>query len=147
MALSGLNAFPYADTKAEVEKQAANMIFYNRDHVDAILSALPRHEKSLETDMKTITDPKSKASWVRRDLRSFRNFPLGGKPLEMLIAFVKDESRPIDQRVIAAEALGWYRIYYNKASIVAALKDYKPQDASLANELEKTLVRLQGKNR
>ena len=147
VSLGGLDAFPYADTKAEVEKQAAQMNLYDRAHVDAILRSLVRQEKGMETDMKTITDPKSKASWVRRDLRNFRNFPVGGKPLEMLINFVKDDSRPIDQRLIAAEALGWYRLYHDKESIIAALKDYQPQDASLNNELKKTIARLKGKNR
>jgi hypothetical protein len=147
VSLGGLDAFPYADTKAEIEKQAAQMNLYDRTHVDAILSALVRQEKGMETDIKTITDPKSKPSWVRRDLRIFRNFPVGGKPLEMLINFVKDDSRPIDQRLLAAEALGWYRLYYDKASIIAAMKDYKPQDASLANEIQKTIARLEGKNR
>lgn len=147
VSLGGLDAFPYADTKAEIEKQVAQMNLYDRTHVDAILSALVRQEKGMETDIKTITDPKSKPSWVRRDLRIFRNFPVGGKPLEMLINFVKDDSRPIDQRLLAAEALGWYRIYYDKASIIAAMKEYKPQDASLANEIQKTIARLEGKNR
>ena len=145
--MGGLDAFPYADIKAEVEKQAAQMIFYDRTHVRAILDAIPRQEKGMETDIKTITDPNSKPSWVNRDLRNFRNFPTGGKPLEMLIAFVKDDSRRMDHRVIAAEALGWYYMFHDKESIIAALKDYKPQDAGLANEIQKTIARLEGKNR
>ena len=143
----GLDAFPYADTKAEIERQAAQLTWFDRSHVDAILEQLPRQEKSMETDIQTITDPKSKASWVRRDLRTFRNHPVGGKPLETLIRFVKDESRPADQRVIAAEVLGWYYMYHDKASIVSALKDIKTRDEVLMNEIRKSIARLEGKNR
>ena len=145
--MGGLDAFPYDMTKAEVEKQAAKMNLYDRSHVNAILSAIPRQQEGMERDLKTITDPKSKPSWVDRDLRIFRNFPTGGKPLEMLIAFVKDESRNIDHRVLAAEVLGWYNMYYDKASIVSALKDYKTKDDALKNEIKKTIARLEGKNR
>ena len=145
--IGGLDAFPYADTRAEIEKQAARLTLFNRSHVDAILKQLPRQEKSMETDIQTITDPKSKASWVRRDLRIFRNHPVGGKPLEMLIRFVKDESRPADQRLIAAEVLGWYYMYHDKGSIISALKEIKTGDDVLMNEIQKSIARLEGKNR
>lgn len=144
---NGMDAYPYAETKAEIEKQAAGLNLYHRAHVDAILNLLERSEKGMERDIQTITDPKSKASYVRRDLRIFRNHPTGGKPLQMLIDFVKDESRPIDQRVIATEALGWYNMYHNKAIIIEAMKEVNATDETLKKEVEKTIARLEGKNR
>lgn len=144
---NGMDAYPYAETKAEIEKQAAGLNLYHRAHVDAILNLLERSEKGMERDIQTITDPKSKASYVRRDLRIFRNHPTGGKPLQMLIDFVKDESRPIDQRVIATEALGWYNMYHNKAIIIEAMKEINATDETLKKEVEKTIARLEGKNR
>jgi len=145
--MGGLDAFPYDMTKAEVEKQVTKMNLYDRTHVEAILSAIPRQEQAMERDLKTITDPSSKPSWVSRDIRTFRNSPIGGKPLEMLIAFVKDDSRNIKHRVLAAEVLGWYNMYYDKASIISALKEYQTPDADLMNEIKKTIARLEGKNR
>ena len=145
--MGGLDAFPYADTQAEIKKQASKLNLYDRTHVNDILEALPRQEKSMEADIETITNPNSKASYVRRDLRTFRNHPTGGKPLEMLLAFVKDESRPIDQRIIAAEVLGWYNLYHDKATIVASLKETKANDEALKNEIQKSIARLEGKNR
>ena len=65
----------------------------------------------------------------------------------MLIAFVKDESRPTDQRLIAAAVLGWYNMYHDKASIIRSLKEIQTNDAALKNEIEKSIVRLEGKNR
>ena len=145
--LGGIDAFPYADIKAEVEKQVASMTLYDRTHVNAILEQLPRQEQSMEMDIKTITDPKSKPSYVSRDLRTFRNHPVGGKALDMLLAFLKDESRPIDQRIIAVEVLGWYNLYHNKASIIASLKETNANDEALKNEIQKSIARLEGKNR
>ena len=123
------------------------MTLYNRDHVDAMLAQLPRQEKSMGRDIETITNPKSKASYVRRDLRTFRNHPVGGKALDMLLAFVKDESRPVDQRIIATEVLGWYNLYHNKAIIINSLKETKANDEALKKEIQKSIVRLEGKNR
>ena len=145
--MGGIDAFPYVDVKAEIEKQTASMTLYNREHVDALLAQLPRQEKSMERDIETITNPKSKASYVRRDIRTFRNHPVGGKPLDMLLAFVKDESRPVDQRIIATEALGWYNLYHDKARIIASLKETKANDEALKKEIQKSIARLEGKNR
>ena len=145
--MGGIDAFPYADVKAEIEKQTAGMMLYNCEHVDALLAQLPRQEKSMERDIETITNPKSKASHVRRDIRTFRNHPVGGKPLDMLLAFVKDESRPVDQRIIATEALGWYNLYHDKARIIASLKETKANDEALKKEVQKSIARLEGKNR
>ena len=145
--MGAIDAFPYADVKAEIEKQTASMTLYNREHVDALLAQLPRQEKSMERDIETITNPKSKASHVRRDIRTFRNHPVGGKPLDMLLAFVKDESRPVDQRIIAIEALGWYNLYHDKARIIASLKETKANDEALKKEIQKSIARLEGKNR
>lgn len=145
--LGGIDAFPYADVKAEIEKQTAGMTLYNCDHVDALLAQLPRQEKSMERDIETITNPASKASYVRRDLRTFRNHPVGGKPLDTILSFVKDESRPTDQRIIAAEVLGWYNFYHDKASIIASLKEIQASDEALKKEIQKSIARLEGKNR
>jgi hypothetical protein len=38
-------------------------------------------------------------------------------------------------------------MYHDKASIIATLKEYKAQDAGLANEIQKSIARLEGKNR
>ena len=143
----GLNAFPHAETKAEIERQAKEWTLYDRSHVDDILKQLTRNEKSMERDMQTISDLSSKPSDVRQNLRVFRNHPIGGKPLEVLIAFLKDTSRPTDQRLIVAEALGWYNMYHDKKSIVSALKGIESDDAALRNEIRKSIARLEGKSR
>jgi hypothetical protein len=65
----------------------------------------------------------------------------------MIINFVKDESRPSDLRLVAAEVLGWYNLYHDKASIVSALQTIQTDDKTLMNEIRKSIARLEGKNR
>ncbi len=143
----GVDAFPHDLIKAELMKQASEMTLYNFDHVYYLSDLIKRNEESMKRDIETITNPESKPSHVRRDLRIFRNFPVGGKVLEMLLDFVKDESRPMDQRIIAAEVFGWYNIYYDKASIVSALKKIETDNVDLKNEILKSIARLESKNR
>lgn len=144
--MAGLNTFPHADTKAEIQKQLEQMNLYDVTHADAILDALPRHETSIETDIRTITDPKSKESHVIRDLRLFRNQPVV-HILGTLLDVLKDESRPAIQRLTTAEVLGWYNMYHDKANIISSLKKIKSNDKVLMNEIQKTIARLEGKNR
>ena len=143
----GVDAFPYDIIQAELKKQASEMTLFNADHVNALADLIQRNENGMIRDIETITNPDSKPSHVRRDLRIFRNFPVGGKPLEMLLNFVKDESRPMDQRIIAAEVFGWYGLYYEKESIISTLKEIKTDNAGLANEIQKSIARLESKNR
>ena len=145
--INGLDAFPYADVKAEIEKQVASMTLYNRDHVDALLDQLVRNEKSMERDIETITNPASKASYVRRDLRTFRNHPVGGKPLDAILAFLSDDNRPVDQRVIAAEVLGWYSLYHAKSDVIDSLRRIHADNDALKKEIQKSIARLESKNR
>ena len=143
----GVDSFPYDIIRAELEKQASEMTLYNSEHVNALADLIKRSEDGMIRDIATITNPDSKPSHVRRDLRIFRNFPVGGKPLEMLLDFVKDESRPMDQRIIAAEVFGWYGLYYEKEGIISTLKEIRTDNAELANEIQKSIARLESKNR
>jgi len=119
---------------------------FNRNHVDKILEQLPRNKNVMESDINTIKDPNSKESYVLRDLRQFRNEPTK-RILDTILDVLKSESRPNTQRVIAAEVLGWYNMYYDKASIVSSLKEITTNDEALMNEIQKTISRLEGKNR
>ena len=143
----GVDSFPYDIIRAELEKQASEMTLYNSEHVNALADLIKRSEDGMIRDIATITNPDSKPSHVRRDLRIFRNFPVGGKPLEMLLNFVKDESRPMNQRIIAAEVFGWYGLYYEKEGIISTLKEIRTDNAELANEIQKSIARLESKNR
>jgi hypothetical protein len=53
----------------------------------------------------------------------------------------------MDQRMIAAEVFGWYNLYYEKEGINSALKEIKTENVELANEIQKSIARLESKNR
>ena len=142
----GLDAFDPDAIKAEMEKQANALPLFDRKHVDNILEQLPRNKQTMENDIATITNPNSKESHVLRDLRLFRNEPTK-RILGTLLDVLKAESRPNTQRIIAAEVLGWYNMYYDKTSIISSLKEIKTNDEALMNEIQKTIARLEGKNR
>ena len=138
----GLDAFDPDAIKAEMEKQSNALPLFDRKHVDQ----LPRNKQTMENDIATITNPNSKESHVLRDLRLFRNEPTK-RILGTLLDVLKAESRPNTQRIIAAEVLGWYNMYYDKTSIISSLKEIKTNDEALMNEIQKTIARLEGKNR
>lgn len=144
--LAGLDAFDYQQVIKVVEEHAAKHTWYNRERVDALLKQLPLKEKSMKSSLELIGDPKAKLRDVRTDLRSFRNFPVIAV-FEPLIALIKDENRAMELRMIAAEVLGWYGLYYDKDTLITKLKEVKTTDAALNEELAKSIKRLESKNR
>ena len=59
-----------------------------------------------------------------------------------LVKLVKDETEPLNIRVVVAEALGWYTVAYNRAWIVKQLRDYHPAEPELQDEVTRTVGRL-----
>ena len=47
----------------------------------------------------------------------------------------------------AAETLGWYNLYYNKADIIKELNTFRTSNQKLMNEVTKTINRLKSQNR
>lgn len=144
--LAGIDAWDYASTQKEIETQVSEYTLYNSEYVNAILKQIDNAAKSAVKDREIIDDPKSKTSWIYTELSRYRNHPTHGG-VEMLISFLKDENRPMELRLVAAETLGWYTMYHEKDSIIAKLKAYDAPDKKLANEVSKTINRLQSKNR
>ena len=50
-------------------------------------------------------------------------------------------------RILAAETLGWYNLYYNKADIIKELNTFRTSNQKLMNEVTKTINRLKSQNR
>ena len=64
-----------------------------------------------------------------------------------LLSVVKDENREEELRIASAEALGWYNLFYDKASIIKELEALRTPKKEVMNEVAKTINRLKGKNR
>lgn len=144
--MGGMDAFDYEKSKAEILKQAEGYSMYDGEYVDAFVKQTENSAKSAERDMKVINDPESKQSWIYTEISRYRNHPVKGG-VDMLLAFVRDENRPMELRIVAAETLGWYTMYHGKAGIVSELKTYVSGDATLDNEIAKTINRLTSKMR
>ncbi|MBO5016382.1 MAG: HEAT repeat domain-containing protein [Bacteroidaceae bacterium] len=142
----GIEAFDFKQAAKEVEKQAAEQTWYDRKIVESFQKQFPLNEKSMNSTIALINDPKAKMKDVRSELRAFRNHPVGAV-IDPMLALIKDETRHPELRLTAIEALGWYGLYYDKASLIARLKQIKPADPALSTELTKTINRLEGKNR
>ncbi|MBQ9077279.1 MAG: HEAT repeat domain-containing protein [Muribaculaceae bacterium] len=144
--VAGIDAFDYEKTKAEVYRQAAKYDLYNRDVIEKLVNQIDNSAKSAVSDMEIINDPKSKSSWIYTEISRYRNHPVK-KGVGMLVDFVKDDSRPMELRIVAAETLGWYTMYHDKSGIVAQLENYDSGVDALNYELAKTIKRLGSKNR
>ena len=63
--------------------------------------------------------------------------------IDPMIAIVSDENSPQDIRLKAAEALGWYTHSFRRQEIYERLKAVKVTDSALADEIYRTLRRLE----
>lgn len=144
--VGGLKTFDADKAIEEVNRQASAGIFYNKEHIDLLLRQLSGSKKSLAADIAEMHDPNAKKNYVRGDITAFRNLPVKAG-IEPIMKFLKDESKPTDLRVVAAEALGWYYMYHDKASIVEQLQTVSSDNEAIMNEVKKSINRLQSKNR
>ena len=60
-----------------------------------------------------------------------------------MIELLKDESAPASLRVQAAEALGWYTLSCRRQEIYDALRHINAADPDVADEINRTLRRLE----
>lgn len=144
--LGGLDAFDYTQLTQTVESLAAQYTWYDRSHIDNLLKQIPREASSMQSSIALINDRSSQLREVRSELRSFRNHPVGAV-IDPMVALIRDEQVPEELRIVAAEALGWYNLYHDKARIVSALKTISSTRPLVMNEVQKTINRLEGKNR
>ncbi|MBQ8502087.1 MAG: HEAT repeat domain-containing protein [Bacteroides sp.] len=144
--LGGLDAFDYAQIAEVVKAEADKHTWYDRSRIEALLNQLPAEEKSMKANITIINDPNAPLKDVRSELRAFRNHPVAAA-ISPMLSVVKSEERAQELRVIAAEALGWYGMYHDKATVIAALKEIHTADEKVMNEVTKTINRLESKNR
>ena len=107
------------------------------DGRQALVSAIGLKDYAAEAIARHGNDSPRRASM----LHILRNNPypqLAGD----LVALVKDDTEPLDIRIVVAEALGWYTVAYNRAWIVEQLRDYHPAEAALQDEITRTVGRL-----
>ena len=143
---SAINTFDHDMALNELKKQAAGWSFYDSSYVNELLEYFPRQKKGLESDFALIGNPESTTKQIQSEISRFRNKPIT-KAIEPLLNIVKNESQEEELRIAAAETLGWYNLYHNKANIIKELETFQTSKKKVMNEVIKTINRLKSKNR
>lgn len=125
------NYFANADRidKAEELKESSTSIaqtFKSRDKADA-----------------AIADSTAKPAKRLQSIRYLRNYPRTPN-LDLYLSFLADSNAPTDLRIVMAETLGWFKLSWRKADIVAECKRLleTEQPKELREELLQTINRI-----
>lgn len=98
-------------------------------------------QKAKHREMAQLFDPEAPAARRTAAIRSVRNNTYH-EYVPQLIELLKDESQPVELRVMTAEALGWFTLSYRKDEIVRACRALRTSDKELAAEVRRTVNRL-----
>ena len=98
-------------------------------------------QKPKHREMAQLFDPEAPAARRTAAVRSVRNNTCH-EYVPQLIELLKDESQPVELRVMTAEALGWFTLSYRKDEIVRACRALRTSDKELAAEVRRTVNRL-----
>ena len=141
-AVSGIGTFDAENLRAEVSRQTEGLSLYSDAFVKKIMAAIDGAEKSLKSDLKTLSDSGEKTSRVRSAVLAHRNFP-DVKVIPALLRLLSDPSTDMSIRIAAAETLGWYDLSYRRGDILEGLKSVKSDDPELSRTIAKSIGRLQ----
>lgn len=127
----------------EVDKYLRENTLYDKSVAEEFKNATIRGKESVLRDLAAINDPSTSEKARLSEIRSFRNHP-AARGVDVLLAFVADDSRALEQRVAAAEALGWYIYSYRKGDIIAGLNKLADsvEEKQLLDETRKSINRL-----
>lgn len=127
----------------ELQKQVAVTPFYGKDYVNKVSNEVQSNKKSDNELLQTAKNGAEKMTARRMDITKYRNHP-SYKGIDPLLDFVADSSYETDLRVLAVEALGWFKYSYRKADIINRLNTIAEteNDARVKAEAEKSVNRL-----
>ncbi|MBR4095048.1 MAG: HEAT repeat domain-containing protein [Bacteroidales bacterium] len=141
-----LNLFPADKVCAEIRKQFARQkhILNAEERMNGMIATRTRGERRANAILNVLTDSSVKLEERKFNIATLRNYRYH-YIIPQVIAFVEDASQPVELRIRATEALGWYRHSYRNEEIAQACRRIMASDApqELKNEAKKTLGRLQ----
>ncbi|HUN02103.1 MAG TPA: HEAT repeat domain-containing protein [Niabella sp.] len=132
--------------KAEVNRQAALLSFYDKKDIENILFSIDNNIASYTKTMQIISgkDSTIKVKNKQFEIRSFRNNPIT-RSIPELLKLATDHTNDISIRLYTIEALGWYNYSYQKNRIIEGLTPLtlnKSENKLIINEAIKTIKRL-----
>ena len=118
------------------------ILFENELPADSYLHTLPVVQYLRAQDVEGALDKESKPAARVSAIRGFRNLQYHDTVPQML-ALVADENEPLEVRVAAVEALGWFNLSCRKSEILEGLQGVSASDEALAKEITQTINRLE----
>ena len=132
---------PEAAVEKALEAEIAKSGYPVKEYFDAFRKRIGRMQYLRAQDVEGALDKESKPAARVSAIRGFRNLQYHDTVPQML-ALVADENEPMEVRVAAAEALGWFNLSYRKAEILEGLQGVSASDEALAKEITQTINRL-----
>lgn len=132
---------PEKATENALESVIAKSGYPVQGYFDDLRKGVARMQRMQSSDVKTAFDKEAKPASRVGAIRGFRNSQYHHTAPQM-VALVADENEPVEVRVAAAEALGWFNLSCRRSEIVKGLQGVSVSDKALAAEIEQTLNRL-----
>ena len=141
--LSGaMMAFDSGALQRELDRQLEGRIVYSDTIINEIRQAIRVSQTRMNADLKELAAPGQKSSVYRNAIYGYRNHPT---PLmaDEFLRIAADKARPVEVRLYAVHTLGWYDLCYRRADIARSLRQIKTDDKALAEELSRSVNRLE----
>ena len=132
---------PEQATDAALEKAIAASNYPEKSYFDALRKSIGRQQNMQRSDVEDAFNKELKPAKRISALRGFRNAPYHNQVPQML-TLIADENEPLEVRVAAAEALGWFNLSCRRGEIVEGLQGISTKEVTLAKEIEQTLNRM-----
>lgn len=145
-ATNDLNLFDPDLIKAEMNKQFAEnkaLLPITADKKQMLLDRIDRYAESNRAELKDLLEKNDTERTRKQNIGTLRNYYFHYL-VPGYITFAKDNTQPVDMRVSMIEALGWFRMSYQRDSIVNMCDELIKSDknAAVVSEAKKTKARL-----
>ena len=132
---------PEEATDAALEKIIAACHYPEKSYFDALRKSVARQQNMKRSDVENAFNKELKPASRVSALRGFRNAPYHDQVPQML-SLIGDEQEPLEVRVAATEALGWFKLSCRRSEIVEGLQAISTKDEVLAKEIKQTINRV-----
>ena len=132
---------PEKEVEHAIEAAIAKSGYPEQEYFNALRKRIARIQYMKADDAEGAFDKEAKPNSRIGSIRSFRNSTYHDQ-IEQMLSLIANEEEPIEVRIAAAEALGWFNLSYRKQEIIDGLQGINTTDQTLAKEIEQTLNRL-----
>ena len=132
---------PEEATDAALDKVIAASHYPEKSYFDALRKSVARQQNMKRSDVEDAFNKELKPASRVSALRGFRNAPYHDQVPQML-SLIGDEQEPLEVRVAATEALGWFNLSCRRSEIVEGLQAISTKDEVLAKEIKQTINRV-----